>query len=116
MITASTVRMFPFDKLMLSPTNVRKAPATPAEDAELRPAFRPSASSRTSSSIRSPMPKACSPFHVRRRAPAARDDGVILSLTDDGDEAPCTLSLAWVEERVRFMDLAAVHRWARDHD
>jgi hypothetical protein len=42
--------------------------------------------------------------------------GIILSLTDDGDEAPCTLSLAWVKERVRFMDVAAVRRWARDHD
>jgi hypothetical protein len=42
--------------------------------------------------------------------------GIILSLTDDGDEAPCTLPLAWVEERVRFMHLAAVRRWARDHD
>jgi hypothetical protein len=42
--------------------------------------------------------------------------GIILSLTDDGDEAPCTLSLSWVEERVGFMDLAAVRRWARGHD
>ena len=42
--------------------------------------------------------------------------GIILSLTDDGDEAPCTLSLSWVEERVRFLDVAAVRRWACDHD
>jgi hypothetical protein len=41
--------------------------------------------------------------------------GIILSLTDDGDEAPCRLPLAWVEERVRFMDLVAVRRSARDH-
>jgi hypothetical protein len=40
-------------------------------------------------------------------------NGVILASTDDGDEAPCTLALDWVKERVTFMDLAAAHRWAR---
>ena len=30
-------------------------------------------------------------------------DGVILSLTEDGDEAPCTLPLDWVKEHVTFM-------------
>ena len=43
-------------------------------------------------------------------------NGVILAETDDGEEAPCTLSLAWVKERVKFMDVIAVRRWARDHD
>jgi ParB family chromosome partitioning protein len=36
MITTSPVRMIPLDKLVPSPTNVRKTPATPAEDAELK--------------------------------------------------------------------------------
>jgi Domain of unknown function (DUF3846) len=43
-------------------------------------------------------------------------NGVILAETDDGDEAPCTLSLDRVKERVQFMDVIAVGRWARDHD
>ena len=43
-------------------------------------------------------------------------NGVILSLTDDGDEAPCALPLDWVKERVTFMDLLAVRLWARTHD
>jgi hypothetical protein len=38
-------------------------------------------------------------------------NGVILSSTDDGDEAPCTLLLDWVKERVTFMDLAAARQW-----
>lgn len=42
-------------------------------------------------------------------------NGVILSLTEDGEEAPCALSLAWVAERVRFMDLDAVRCWAQRH-
>lgn len=42
-------------------------------------------------------------------------NGVILSSTDDGDEAPCTLPLEWVKERVTFMDLAAVGQWCRSH-
>jgi hypothetical protein len=42
-------------------------------------------------------------------------DGVILALADNGDEAPCTLPLDWVKERVTFMDLNAVHQWCRSH-
>jgi Domain of unknown function (DUF3846) len=42
--------------------------------------------------------------------------GVILSSTEDGDEAPCTLPLDWVKERVTFMDLAAARLWASTHD
>jgi hypothetical protein len=38
-------------------------------------------------------------------------NGVILAETDDGDEAPCTLRLDWVKERVTFMDLDAVRQW-----
>jgi hypothetical protein len=39
-------------------------------------------------------------------------NGVMLSTTGDGDEAPCTLPLDWVKERVTFMDLQAVREWA----
>ena len=42
-------------------------------------------------------------------------NGVILSLTEDGEEAPCTLPLEWVTKRVDFMDLHAVRCWARSH-
>jgi hypothetical protein len=42
-------------------------------------------------------------------------NGVILSSTDDGDEAPCTLLLDWVKDRVTFMDLAAAHQWCLTH-
>jgi Domain of unknown function (DUF3846) len=42
-------------------------------------------------------------------------NGVILSSTDDGDEAPCTLSLDWVKERVTFMDLEAARQWCHAH-
>lgn len=38
-------------------------------------------------------------------------NGVILSTTGDGDEAPATLPLHWVKERVTFMDLQAVREW-----
>jgi hypothetical protein len=38
-------------------------------------------------------------------------NGVILGTTDDGNEAPCTLPLDWVKERVTFMDLQAVREW-----
>jgi Domain of unknown function (DUF3846) len=38
-------------------------------------------------------------------------NGVILSSTEDGDEAPCTLPLDWVKDRVTFMDLAAARQW-----
>lgn len=40
-------------------------------------------------------------------------NGVILSLTGDGEEAPCTLPLEWVKERVCFMDMHAARCWAR---
>jgi hypothetical protein len=43
-------------------------------------------------------------------------NGVILSSTDDGDEAACTLPLDWVKERVTFMDLPAVRQWCRTHE
>jgi hypothetical protein len=39
----------------------------------------------------------------------------VMSSTDDGGEAPCTLSLDWVKERVTFMDLEAARQWAREH-
>ena len=42
-------------------------------------------------------------------------NGVILALADDGNEAPCTLALDWVKERVTFMDLAAAHQWCQSH-
>lgn len=42
-------------------------------------------------------------------------NGVILASTDDGGEAPCTLSLDWVQERVTFMDLHAAYQWSRSH-
>lgn len=38
-------------------------------------------------------------------------NGVILSTTPEGDEAPATLPLHWVKERVTFMDLQAVREW-----
>jgi hypothetical protein len=40
-------------------------------------------------------------------------NGVILSSTEDGDEAACTLPLDWVKERVTFMDLHAAYQWAQ---
>jgi hypothetical protein len=39
----------------------------------------------------------------------------MLSSTEDCDEAPCTLLLDWVKERVTFMDLAAARQWCRTH-
>ena len=42
-------------------------------------------------------------------------NGVILSSTDDGFEAPCALSLDWVKERVTFMDWLSALLWARCH-
>jgi hypothetical protein len=42
-------------------------------------------------------------------------NGVILSSTDDGDVAACTLSLDRVKERVTFMDLKAARQWSRAH-
>jgi hypothetical protein len=41
--------------------------------------------------------------------------GVILSTTDDGGEAPCTLSVDWVKQRVTFMDLKAARQWCHAH-
>src|SRR4051794_41917829 len=40
MITNSIVRNIPLDRLVLSPTNVRKSPASAAEDAELKASIR----------------------------------------------------------------------------
>ena len=42
-------------------------------------------------------------------------NGVILALADDGNEAPCTLALDWVKERVTFMDFTAVRQWCQLH-
>jgi Domain of unknown function (DUF3846) len=42
-------------------------------------------------------------------------NGVILSSTGDGDEAPCTLPIDWVNGRVTFMDLEAARQWCRSH-
>ena len=42
-------------------------------------------------------------------------NGVILALTEDGEEAPCTLPLEWVAERVSFMDVHAARCWAQRH-
>jgi Domain of unknown function (DUF3846) len=42
-------------------------------------------------------------------------NGVILASTDEGDEAPCSLPLEWVKERVRFMDGLSVLQWTRSH-
>ena len=40
MTTTSTVRNIPLDRLVLSPTNVRKSPASASEDAELKASIR----------------------------------------------------------------------------
>src|SRR3954454_12170111 len=40
MTTTSTVRNIPLDRLILSPVNVRKSPASAAEDAELKASIR----------------------------------------------------------------------------
>jgi hypothetical protein len=42
-------------------------------------------------------------------------NGVILAETEDGEEAPCTLALDWVKERVTFMDLDAARQWRPAH-
>jgi hypothetical protein len=42
-------------------------------------------------------------------------NGVILSSTDDGDEAPFTLPLDWARERVTFMDLVAARQQCHSH-
>ena len=51
-------------------------------------------------------------FMLRNGLQPLAGNGVILSATHDGNEAPCTLSLDWVKERVAFMDLQAVRQWA----
>lgn len=38
-------------------------------------------------------------------------NGVIVGCGLVADEAPCTLALDWVKERVTFMDLAAARQW-----
>jgi hypothetical protein len=43
-------------------------------------------------------------------------NGVIVGNGLIADEAPCTLSVDRVKERVTFMDLAAVRAWCRTHD
>src|SRR3954463_9661466 len=40
MNTTATVRNIPLDRLVLSPTNVRKVPASASEDAELKASIR----------------------------------------------------------------------------
>jgi Domain of unknown function (DUF3846) len=40
-------------------------------------------------------------------------NGVIVGNGLVSDEAPCTLPLDWVKDRVTFMDLAAARHWAR---
>lgn len=42
-------------------------------------------------------------------------NGIILSSTEDGDEAACTLSLDWVTQSASFMDLAAARQWCSSH-
>jgi hypothetical protein len=39
-------------------------------------------------------------------------NGVIVSTRCDGDDAPCTLSIAWALVHVTFMDLRAAQKWA----
>src|ERR1700730_4579070 len=50
-------------------------------------------------------------FIVRDGHQPLAGNGVILSTTRDGDEAPATLSVDWVKGRVTFMDLQAVREW-----
>jgi hypothetical protein len=54
-------------------------------------------------------------FFFRNGHQPLAGNGVILSSTEDGDEAPCTLLLDWVKDRVTFMDLAAAREWSRSH-
>ena len=60
-------------------------------------------------------PQHCFMFNPDSHQPLA-GNGVILASTDDGDEAPCTLPLEWVKERVTFMDGLDVLLWARRSD
>ena len=43
-------------------------------------------------------------------------NGVILSDDGEGGEAPATLPLEWVKDRVAFMDLQQVREWAAHED
>ena len=52
-------------------------------------------------------------FLFRGRHHPLAGNGVILAQTEEGEEAPCTLPLEWVEERVGFMDMHAALCWAR---
>jgi hypothetical protein len=54
-------------------------------------------------------------FMFRNGHQPLADNGVILALADDGNEAPCTLALDWVKERVTFMDFTAVRQWCQLH-
>ncbi|HEY1261084.1 MAG TPA: DUF3846 domain-containing protein [Xanthobacteraceae bacterium] len=47
---------------------------------------------------------------------ALAGNGVIVGSGLIADEAPCTLSVDWVQERVTFADLAAARAWSRAHD
>jgi hypothetical protein len=51
-------------------------------------------------------------FMLRNGHQPLAGNGVILSTTGEGEEAPSTLSVEWVKERVTFMDLQAVRQWA----
>jgi hypothetical protein len=55
-------------------------------------------------------------FFFRNGHQPLAGNGVILSETEDGDEAPCTLTLDLVKERVTFMDLRAARQWCRTHE
>jgi hypothetical protein len=43
-------------------------------------------------------------------------NGVILSDDGEGNEAPCTLPLDWVKDRVEFMDVREALAWAERHE
>ena len=43
-------------------------------------------------------------------------NGVIVGSGLIADEAPCTLSLDWVRERVTFMDMQAAWEWCHRHE
>ena len=42
-------------------------------------------------------------------------NGVIVGSGLIADEAPCTLSVEWLKERVTFMDIVAAREWCRSH-
>jgi uncharacterized protein DUF3846 len=43
-------------------------------------------------------------------------NGIILSSTEGGDEAPCASSLDWAKANVTFMDLKAARKWADENE